>query len=123
MDRFQISTSWQTLYILSEPYLVKTRRGYALSVKASYTDDNTQICEFYISGIKSLADGIEPLRSENFGNFQGLCFQVKKQSSERTSPYEVKAIENNTNSNRSDTNIKRKQLTYMDKLWAKINGD
>lgn len=75
------------LQVLSEPYVVYTKRGYqpALDVfvrkqKRTYT--------LFIAA-KSLTESLEHLRSGNGGRLSGLEFWIRKIGFERTSQYEL----------------------------------
>ena len=113
---------------MSEPYIVTTYRGYTAAVDALDMETN-ELYELLISGIKSLADGIEPIREANDGLFTGVKIKIKKESSERTSPYLVELDDNGagTGSARSYPTPHAPGLegpiSAEERLWQRISSN
>lgn len=73
------------LQILSEPYVIFTRRGYQCVALVMNQRRKSTHMLFLSAG--SLANQLEPLRKENGGHLSGLEFWVRKASPEKTSKY------------------------------------
>ena len=69
--RFRALTTWTTLEVVSEPYIVMTFRGYTAALETLDVETNESY-ELLIGGIKSLAEGVEAIREANGGLFSGL---------------------------------------------------
>jgi hypothetical protein len=89
---FRASTTWTALEVLSEPYVLLTFRGYTAAIEVLELDTNKRF-ELLLGGIKSIAEGMEPIRKANGGRFTGMKFRIKKEGFEQTSPYLVEAFE------------------------------
>jgi hypothetical protein len=86
----RFGTDWSEVEIVSGPDVILTIRGYAPVV----TIKDLQTCLEFVMYIaaKSLAEPLESLRADNAGQFVGLKLRIRKQSSDRTAPYEVQRI-------------------------------
>jgi len=111
--RFRTRTTFTTLDVTSEPYLVLTFRGYTGAVEVCELATGSRY-ELLIGGIKSLAESLEPLRASNNGMFRGLRFKIKKESGERFSPYVVAPA--------ADVVSPGIAETAEVKLWGQITG-
>ena len=111
--RFRTETTFTTLEVTSEPYLVLTFRGYTGAVEVLELATGSRY-ELLIGGIKSLAECLEPLRASNNGAFKGLRFMIKKESEDRFSPYVVAPAEGVVSPAVTETT--------EDKLWDRITG-
>ena len=111
--RFRAGTTFTTLDVTSEPYLVLTFRGYIGAVEVCELATGSRY-EFLIGGIKSLAESLEPLRASNNGMFRGLRFRIKKESRERFSPYVVVPADDVVSPGIAET--------AEAKLWDRITG-
>lgn len=112
--RFRTSTTFTTLEVNSEPYLVLTFRGYIGAVEVIELATGNHY-ELFIGGVKSLAESLEPFRISNNGVFRGLRFRIKKASEDRFSVYVVEP----------DDNVASPAVTETTeaKLWNRITGD
>lgn len=86
-DYLHLDTEPRRVIIVSEPYVIFTKRGYQAVVDA--TDIKKQQNYVLFLSSKSLAAQLEPLRQENNGHFTGLEFWVRKESFDQKSPYIV----------------------------------
>ena len=111
--RFRTGTTFTTLEVTSEPYLVLTFRGYTGAVEVLELATGSRY-ELLIGGIKSLAESLEPLRASNNGMFRGLRFRVKKESEDRFSPYVVASADNVVSPVVTEST--------EEKLWDRITG-
>ena len=111
--RFRTGTTFTSLEVTSEPYLVLTFRGYTGAVEVLELATGSHY-ELLIGGIKSLAECLEPLRASNNGAFKGLKFRIKKESEDRFSPYVVVPADNVVSPTVTETT--------EDKLWDRITG-
>jgi len=111
--RFRTGTTFTSLEVTSEPYLVLTFRGYTGAVEVLELATGSRY-ELLIGGIKSLAESLEPLRASNNGIFKGLRFRIKKESDDRFSPYVVAPADNVVSSAVAETT--------EEKLWGRITG-
>lgn len=111
--RFRTGTTFATLEVVSEPYLVLTFRGYTGAVEVLELATGSRY-ELLIGGIKSLAESLEPLRASNNGTFKGLRFKIKKESEDRFSPYIIAPAENVVPPAITETT--------EEKLWHQITG-
>ena len=111
--RFRTGTTFTTLEVTSEPYLVLTFRGYTGAVEVLELATGSRY-ELLIGGIKSLAESIEPLRASNNGTFKGLRFRIKKESEDSFSTYVVAPAENVVSPAVTETT--------EEKLWHRITG-
>ncbi len=77
------------LEILTEPYVVKTRRGYApvVDVRTDAGEEKT----LFISPV-SLTEGIEVLRQRNGDEFSGIKMRVFKESEDKFAKYVVEGV-------------------------------
>ena len=115
MEKYRASTKRDVLTIESEPHVIKGFRGFGLAVVARKEDAPSTEYLFQLDGIKSLAEGLEPLLKENAGSFVGLKFGIKKASRERASQYVID----------TKSDIRKKSTTNTsssteDVLWKKI---
>ncbi len=81
----KVGPDWVSVEVLSEPYVVMSIRGYAPVVDVQ-GPDGRQI--LFISS-KSISLGLDPLVQANGGKFQGLRLRLRKEGSDRMSPYVV----------------------------------
>ena len=117
LEKYRASTKRDVLTIESEPHIVKGFRGFGLAVVARKEDDPSTEYLFQLDGIKSLAEGLEPLLKENEGSFAGLKFGIKKASSERVSQY---VIDTKSGSKKNPTT--NSSSSMEDVLWKKIEA-
>jgi hypothetical protein len=91
LTSIKISTGWIDLLIINEPVVKMSFRGYipALPVRVVKTDLDYLM---YISA-KSIAEKLEPLRIANNGSFSGIRISIRKETSDKFSGYEIKALE------------------------------
>ena len=125
--RFRALTTWTTLEVVSEPYIVMTFRGYTAALETLDVETNESY-ELLIGGIKSLAEGIEPIREANGGLFSGLRIKIKKESADRSSLYVVESAdsistgENAIGSTENYDAKLEKRLSSEDRLWQHISS-
>lgn len=86
--QYKVGITWSELEVVAGPDVVPTFKGYApiLIVRKTRTEQENTL---YIAA-KSICEQLEPLRAANNGDFKGLRFQIRKQSSDRFARYEVK---------------------------------
>ena len=84
----KVGTGWIGIEVISEPDVVLTLRGYAPILRVRKSKSGVDFL-LYISA-KSLAEPLEELRKNNNGMFKGIQLQIRKESMERTSKYEIK---------------------------------
>jgi len=84
-EYLKIDVEPRRVQIISEPYVIYTKRGYQPVVDVIDTKNKREY-NLFISA-KSLSERLEMLKSENNGRFRGLEFWIRKQSYERTAPY------------------------------------
>lgn len=84
----KLGTGWTRIAVIGEPSVILTVRGYApiLTVRQERNDLEYIL---YISA-KSLSDPLELLRKQNGDKFTGLDIELRKTTSERSAPYEVR---------------------------------
>ena len=123
MERFRATTTWHVLRIESEPYLMMTSRGYALVVACRELATD-QECELLITGIKSLAKQLEPLRKSNGDLFTGLQFGIRKESQDKSSQYilDHKRVIKNTRKNGESSERLQKSTSHEERLWERITN-
>ena len=121
MERFRATTNWVVLEITSKPYIVLTFRGYVAAVKSRELPTEREY-ELLISGIKSLAQGIEQLRTANNGRFAGIRFRIKKETDDRSSPYLIEHESADVQSAQHDVsgNAGGKSISHEERLWHRI---
>jgi len=89
-DSLKISTGWINIEIISEPTVVLTFKGYAPVVQVRVLQ--TKLDYYMYISAKSIAEGIEPLRKKNNGNFTKLRFSIRKAGEDKFAAYEIKEI-------------------------------
>lgn len=87
--RLIIDDKWSQVKIISDPFVVKTSRGYVPAINV--IDKKNNLTNHIIIGAKSITDKLEPLR-EKLGTLVDLEIKIKKQSSDPQSLYEVSII-------------------------------
>lgn len=89
-EQIKIDAEPRCLQVISEPYVIYTRRGYQPALDV-YERKTRKQYVLYIAA-RSLTEKLEILRRENAGRFNGLEFWIRKESYEKTSPYIVEEI-------------------------------
>ena len=84
----RINTDWVTLEIISEPEVYLTLRGYIPVLRV--ITDGKKVPRLLSISAKSLAYPLNDMRSDNAGNFTGLKFELRKESTERTALFELR---------------------------------
>lgn len=87
-QQIRISDSSVLIKIISEPYVIYTKRGYQPAVDV--TDLHSGAEGFLIISAMSLADGIQPMVLANKNHFSGIVAVVSRASKEKTAPYIVR---------------------------------
>ncbi len=87
--RLIIDDKWKQIKIISDPFVVKTSRGYVAAINIINTKNN--LISHIIVGAKSITEELEPLR-EKLGTLVGLEIKIRKQSSDPQSLYEISII-------------------------------
>ena len=87
----KVGTGWIELEIVSEPDVVLTFKGYTPVLRIQKSKTGVEYL-LYISA-KSLAEPLEELKKNNGGVFKGIQLRIRKESMEKTSKYEVEAVE------------------------------
>ena len=87
LDAFRAGTEAATLSILSEPYVVMTRRGYVPAVTVEVAGEAEKRM-LYISSY-SISAALEPLVEENGDKFTGIKLTLRKESDDRFAKYVV----------------------------------
>jgi hypothetical protein len=82
----RIGTEWIEVEILTDPFVVLTRRGYAPAVEVEHLKEGVVYTLFV--GAASLAEKLEPIRMAR-GSLEGAQVRVKKESNDRFAQYLV----------------------------------
>lgn len=88
ISSLKVGTGWIKIEIISEPDVALTVRGYAPILRVRKSKSGVEFL-LYISA-KSIAEPLEELRKNNNGIFKGIRLQIRKESMERMSKYEIK---------------------------------
>ena len=90
-EALRVSVDPVVVTIVSEPFVVFTRRGYApvVNVEAAGSPEKKIL---YISS-SSLAAALDPMVEQNGGKFLGLKFSVKKESTDKFAKYIVESVQ------------------------------
>jgi len=115
MEHYRANTKRDVLVIESEPHITKSYRGFGLVVVARKENDMSMKYELKLDGIKSLAEGLEPLLKNNQGLFTGLKFGIKKASKERSASY---VIDTNFHDQKEVDTVR----TQEERLWKQIDA-
>ena len=91
----KVGPDWVEILVIGPVDVVRTFRGYAPILPIRDIQTGLEYI-LYISA-KSLMEPLEPLRAGNSGQFDGLRFEVRKQSTDKMAPYEIRDIGVNTN--------------------------
>lgn len=85
----RVSTDWTDIQILTDPFVIYTKRGYSpvLLVEELNTEEK---CLLFVSA-KSLSEFLEKLRKER-GALVGVNVRVRKRGEEKFSTYEVEEL-------------------------------
>jgi hypothetical protein len=86
-DTLKIDTEPVRVQVLSEPYVVFNRFGYAPVIDV-WVKKRKREYIMYLSA-KSLGQGIEAIRQSNQSGFKGLEFWIRKETAEKTSKYMI----------------------------------
>ncbi len=86
VPRLRVGTEWLDLTIEAGPYIVVTVRGYAAALPVR---DASGASFELLAGAGSICTGIELLREENDGEYEGVRFKIRRESAERTARYEI----------------------------------
>ncbi len=86
VPRLRVGTEWIDLTLEANPYVVVTVRGYAAALAVR---DSSGTSHELLAGAGSICEGIELLREENEGEYEGLRFKIRRESAERTARYEI----------------------------------
>jgi hypothetical protein len=85
-ERLKIETIKRVrVRIISDPYVVFTWAGYAAVVDIAVRKKTFRL----FIGSRTLAEGVEKLRTANGGKFLGLEFTVRRESDSKRSAYVV----------------------------------
>ncbi|MFC1522129.1 hypothetical protein ACFL6Y_06945 [Elusimicrobiota bacterium] len=77
--------------VMSDPYLIVTRMGYAPMVTVKNIETSTE--ESLRIASQSITVALEGLRANNGGNLKGLKFEVSKETPDVKSKYILKPIQ------------------------------
>ena len=121
MERFRATTSWTAVELTSEPYIVQTAFGYIAAVKCRAFPEMHEF-ELLIGSIRSLAQGIEPLRVANDGRFSGIRCKIRKETTDRSSRYLIDngGAEGATSEHDAVESSTGKSPSNEDRLWQRI---
>ena len=86
VPRLRVSTEWIDLTLEAEPYVVVTARGYVPGLNVRGADGTSYEL---LAGAGSISEGIELLREENGGEYAGIKFKIRRESSDRFAKYEI----------------------------------
>lgn len=84
--RLAIGDRWITMTVMSEPFVVRTARGYAPAVLVQRA--GVLHPEHILVGARSLAEGLESQRNRE-GALVGVALRTRKTATAATAPYEV----------------------------------
>ena len=85
LQQLRVGEGWIHLRVHGEPYVIATHRRYEPVLQVENLRSRTM--HFIYMSAKTFMEGIEPLRIANKGTFDGLQFRIRKESSDRFSPY------------------------------------
>lgn len=85
--RLIVGTGLIQVVIVTEPFVLRTFKGYAPAVNVRHERQRT-LHTLYI-GAKSIADQLEPMREGNKGRFVGLEFAIRKESDDQYAKYVI----------------------------------
>jgi hypothetical protein len=89
-ERLLVGTREIRIKVISEPYVVATRFGYAPTLTVAHVDGGPERC-LYISSA-SLTTALERLRQTNGGLFTGLKLVICKESGDPKARYLVSTV-------------------------------
>ena len=89
-DKFKPGTKPVAVEIVSEPYIIVTRRGYAPMITIRV--NNTMVEQALLIGSVSITNALEELRAKNNGSLKGLKFEISKESADQMAKYIVKPV-------------------------------
>ena len=81
LQQLRVGEGWISLKIYGEPYVIATRYGYTPVLHVENRYSKTE--HFLYMSAKTFMEGLEPLRAANDGNFDGLQFRIRKDSSDK----------------------------------------
>lgn len=122
MDKYRVTTRRDVLIIESEPHVIKGYRGFGLAVVVRKEGEPSTEYFFQLDGIKSLAEGLEPLLRDNEGSFVGLKFGIKKESRERSSKYVIDTKPGSNSPATSNSSSSMEEILW-EKIEARYNSD
>jgi len=85
----RIGTGWQELEILSDPFVIFTRRGYAPVIEVKVLRSGLPQVLF-VSAV-SLSEQLEKIKEER-GSLVGARVRIRKQDASQFAPYEVELM-------------------------------
>ncbi len=85
LQQLRVGEGWIHLRVHGEPYVIATHRRYEPVLQVENLRSRTM--HFIYMSAKTFMEGLEPLRTENDGRFDGLQFRIRKESNDRFSPY------------------------------------
>ena len=90
LPRFAAGTTPTDIEIISEPYIVATRLGYAPMVTIRQAGASEQ--QSLLIGARTLMTALEDMRRKNEGKLTGLKLKICKEGEERISKYVVQPL-------------------------------
>jgi len=87
--RSRVGTEWTCIQVLSDPFVIYKRLGYAPVILVEVLESELR-CLLFVSA-KSLADCLEPIRKRQ-GTLVGLNIRVRRKGEDRFSEYDVEEL-------------------------------
>jgi hypothetical protein len=86
----KVGESWIDIEVLGDSDVVLTFKGYVpiLPVRVLHSG----LSKFLYIGAKSISTQLEALRKDNGGGFKGLSIRIRKESSDKFSPYIIEKL-------------------------------
>jgi hypothetical protein len=88
-ERLLVSSEPIKVVFVGEPYVVVTKRGYA--VAATILEARQRKRRTLLLGAKSIAEALEPLRKDNKDRLDGIEVWIWKDGDGQLAPYRLRA--------------------------------
>jgi hypothetical protein len=89
-ETLHVGTDWVEVEILTDPFVILTRRGYAAAVEVEHLSKGGLYTVFV--GAVSLAEKLEPIRVAR-GSLEGTQIRLKKESTDKFAQFVVEEVQ------------------------------
>jgi hypothetical protein len=103
--RLRVSEVPVPVEVVSEPYLVATRLGYAPMITVRLLEGGLE--HSFLISAASATEQLEKLRARNSGLMTGLSFEVSKESADQRARYVIKSLANTKTPDHSKGKVRR----------------